>query len=46
MCNVLKVNKKLLKIIDKRLVYMVKTTYLYVVKGLVRCLPTKLKIII
>ena len=32
MCNVLKVNKKLLKIIDKRLVYMVKTTYLYYIK--------------
>jgi hypothetical protein len=41
MCNVLILYKKLLKINGKRLGYMVKTTYLYVVKGLVRCLPTK-----
>jgi hypothetical protein len=33
MCNVLILYKKLLKINGKRLGYMVKTTYLYVVKG-------------
>jgi hypothetical protein len=40
---VLILNKELLKIIDKCLGYMVKTPYLYVVKGLVRCLPQRIK---
>jgi hypothetical protein len=40
---VLILNKELLKIIGKCLGYMVKTTYLYVVKGLVRCLPQRIK---
>jgi hypothetical protein len=40
---VLILNKEFLKIIGKCLGYMVKTPYLYVVKGLVRCLPQRIK---
>jgi hypothetical protein len=40
---VLILNKELLKINGKCLGYMVKTPYLYVVKGLVRCLPQRIK---
>jgi hypothetical protein len=40
---VLIINKELLKINGKFLGYMVKTPYLYVVKGLVRCLPQRIK---